>query len=524
MATYAIGDVHGCFTQFMELKNKVEKVDANARFILLGDIVGRGPEDEKMLEWVYNNVTLDGKYQMVRGNHDDTFIEMFGKAEFDTIYSVSRQCRRSAFPDEKEFAHLTDLELMYKYAAFLAQLPLVKQVETGGKKFAIAHAWIENQQKSESSSRKFESEAEAIADAKYWEFHTNLWDRDIKYDGSFEMEYQPRAGELLVHGHTPTIRPKVEIHRGHGVGKVWKLATSVNVDCGLVFSVTKHREEASIYGNLAAYCLETGEATYLWEIEDPYLTNDEEYYEDKQERLVREAEIAKQKRTAAKIKFKPYTDSFEAHLVNEQLLTAVPTEDDRQGISYNFLNDHFMEIYTDDTRYRKKEYDFDFEKELPLALFGERYHRPTHLFLYENSHWYGVKLAKEMIYQLFKYQDEYLLLGVSKLGFFNQRVIISQFARERMVVDVTLRDFPRYEHQKADDILAGDVKLTKDYKYLDHYLEARDSPRLTGLMTCDVYLNRNLLTLKMLKMYDDVSIVRLVTRDGEILTELSQIY
>jgi len=45
---------------------------------LVGDIVSRGTEDAQMLAWAYENVTLDGKYQMVLGNHDDTFIEPFG--------------------------------------------------------------------------------------------------------------------------------------------------------------------------------------------------------------------------------------------------------------------------------------------------------------------------------------------------------------------------------------------------------------------------------------------------------------
>ena len=51
----------------MELLKRIETSDPNARFILVGDIVSRGSEDAQMLAWAYENITLDGKYQMVLG-------------------------------------------------------------------------------------------------------------------------------------------------------------------------------------------------------------------------------------------------------------------------------------------------------------------------------------------------------------------------------------------------------------------------------------------------------------------------
>ena len=33
VSTYVIGDVHGCYSQFMELLKRVEERDPNARFI-----------------------------------------------------------------------------------------------------------------------------------------------------------------------------------------------------------------------------------------------------------------------------------------------------------------------------------------------------------------------------------------------------------------------------------------------------------------------------------------------------------
>jgi len=129
MSTYVIGDIHGCYSQFIELKDRIERKDINSIFILIGDVVARGQEDEKMLAWIYENISLDGKYQMVLGNHDDNFIEIFGEGKFDTIYSLGIKSNNNARPSD-EFNHLyNNKSLMYKYAEFLAKQQLIKRVE-----------------------------------------------------------------------------------------------------------------------------------------------------------------------------------------------------------------------------------------------------------------------------------------------------------------------------------------------------------------------------------------------------------
>ncbi|MCL2193468.1 MAG: metallophosphoesterase [Treponema sp.] len=106
MGIYVIGDIHGCYTQFTELRERIENNDADAVFILAGDIVGRGPEDEKILSWAYENITLNGKYQMVLGNHDDGFMEVFGNGDFETIYSLGEKAGHHYHAPSDEFRHL----------------------------------------------------------------------------------------------------------------------------------------------------------------------------------------------------------------------------------------------------------------------------------------------------------------------------------------------------------------------------------------------------------------------------------
>ena len=68
--TFAVGDVHGCFVEFLSLIDKAQKEQENLRLILLGDIINRGPYSLEMLEW-----TRAKEVELVRGNHEQIFID-----------------------------------------------------------------------------------------------------------------------------------------------------------------------------------------------------------------------------------------------------------------------------------------------------------------------------------------------------------------------------------------------------------------------------------------------------------------
>ena len=68
--TFIVGDIHGCFTEFLELLKKVSYEPKTHRLILTGDMINRGPDSLKILEWVKRE-----KVEVVRGNHEQLFIE-----------------------------------------------------------------------------------------------------------------------------------------------------------------------------------------------------------------------------------------------------------------------------------------------------------------------------------------------------------------------------------------------------------------------------------------------------------------
>ena len=68
--TLIVGDTHGCFREFSALLKKAGYKRQNMRLILLGDMINRGPDSLKVLQWVKANGA-----EAVRGNHEQAFID-----------------------------------------------------------------------------------------------------------------------------------------------------------------------------------------------------------------------------------------------------------------------------------------------------------------------------------------------------------------------------------------------------------------------------------------------------------------
>ena len=61
-ATYVIGDVHGCYNTLIKL---VKKLPKNADLIFVGDLVDKGPNSKKVIDFVIEN-----NYRCIKGNHE----------------------------------------------------------------------------------------------------------------------------------------------------------------------------------------------------------------------------------------------------------------------------------------------------------------------------------------------------------------------------------------------------------------------------------------------------------------------
>lgn len=85
--TWAIGDLQGCFGSFMKLLDKIEFNKQKDMIWLVGDLVNRGEDSLKTLEYVYANKK---NFRVVLGNHDISLIAAYygikkGNSTIETI-------------------------------------------------------------------------------------------------------------------------------------------------------------------------------------------------------------------------------------------------------------------------------------------------------------------------------------------------------------------------------------------------------------------------------------------------------
>lgn len=73
MATYLIGDVHGCYDELIALLHKVEFTWKDTLW-LTGDLVARGPGSLDVLRYVKS---LGDSVRLVLGNHDLHLLAVF---------------------------------------------------------------------------------------------------------------------------------------------------------------------------------------------------------------------------------------------------------------------------------------------------------------------------------------------------------------------------------------------------------------------------------------------------------------
>ena len=261
MSTYVVGDIHGCYKSWIALKRKIEKQDPDAVFILVGDIVDRGPDTMKMLDWALDNITPDGKYQMIIGNHEfeklDILSEFFEQNHSveDTSYSqeVMFDLRQDTYDfKEKMMANKVSVKKLYDIYRFFLSLPYYKEFDITMEKkqqhFIVVHGGLPlpciNK---DETFRKRSILLNTKEDVRA--FQTSLHREDIVW--SRVLIGNPNLKKtIVVHGHTPTIST-MEIAVGAIPAKITFKPHDINVDCGEVYRNTTRN-----MGNLAAIRLE----------------------------------------------------------------------------------------------------------------------------------------------------------------------------------------------------------------------------------------------------------------------------
>lgn len=123
MANILIGDIHGCYTTFMELLDKVNFSSTDTLW-LSGDLVARGEDSLSVLRFVHQN---QNQIKLVLGNHDLHLISLYTKINKKTSVKDNLQSVLEA-PDCEELIFWlrqqplvqidTDLKIILSHAGF----------------------------------------------------------------------------------------------------------------------------------------------------------------------------------------------------------------------------------------------------------------------------------------------------------------------------------------------------------------------------------------------------------------------
>ncbi|HTJ97641.1 MAG TPA: symmetrical bis(5'-nucleosyl)-tetraphosphatase [Rhodocyclaceae bacterium] len=155
MATYAIGDIQGCYAELCDLLEKIAFNPAHDRLWLVGDLVNRGPASLETLRYIKG---LGDRATVVLGNHDLHLImraEGFGRdSKQDTIAPIL------AAPDRDELT------------TWLRHCPLF-HVEG---EFAMVHAGVLPQWSIEKAQALATEVSTMLSKKKkYVDFLANMW-------------------------------------------------------------------------------------------------------------------------------------------------------------------------------------------------------------------------------------------------------------------------------------------------------------------------------------------------------------
>jgi len=234
MKHYVIGDVHGHYDTLLAL---VDKLPKDVRLIFVGDLIDRGPKSMEVVKFV-----REGGHMCVMGNHEELMtahgamvLEAYQKNE--DIYIYNNWFRNGGVATTRSYgvAKLSDgrpvkveesedaLHRFKEDIKWMEQLPLFIELDvehTSGLPVVISHAPVATVWGLRN------------ADSMYKTFRDMaLWNRRDPTKG---------AKIFNIFGHTP-VEFGVEIEDHY-----------VNVDTGCY--VNEHG-----YGELSAYCVESGE-------------------------------------------------------------------------------------------------------------------------------------------------------------------------------------------------------------------------------------------------------------------------
>lgn len=136
MATYAIGDIQGCFTSFTHLLQHIGFNKTRDRLWLVGDLINRGPDSLAMLRWAREQ---DSVLEVVLGNHDlntlgvaEGFVEAHRSDTLQALFAAPDRAELLAWLRGRRMAY-AEGEYLMVHAGVLPQWDAAETLALAGE-------------------------------------------------------------------------------------------------------------------------------------------------------------------------------------------------------------------------------------------------------------------------------------------------------------------------------------------------------------------------------------------------------
>jgi serine/threonine protein phosphatase 1 len=195
MSVYAISDIHGCYSMFLRMLDKIEFDETKDTLYIVGDIMDRGPEIPEMVRWVWEHES--DHVIMLKGNHEDMF---------------------ASYPDPDYYAYYFrrfSTSEIQRLLQWIPSLPSFIEVTVNNTDYILVHAGITQ---------------EILKTGKDPNDYC-IWAREEFYNGT------GIPGKTIVFGHTPMmswmIDQEMSVH-------IWRPKDPsihlIGIDTGAVFA------------------------------------------------------------------------------------------------------------------------------------------------------------------------------------------------------------------------------------------------------------------------------------------------
>lgn len=188
---YIVSDVHGCYSELMQLLKKVKFNDKDT-LIIAGDIIDRGKENIKMIDFVMNSNNVI----QTMGNHEYMMIDWLKTPDINDRLWLGNGGDATL----KEITK-SSIGFIKKATSYISKLPYYYEIAMNGNKYVIAHAYTGDLNNNDAV----------------------IWGGRIARQSMIENQ-----DFVSIVGHLPTVR----------FGEAGKIKTEgnlINIDCGLVY-------------------------------------------------------------------------------------------------------------------------------------------------------------------------------------------------------------------------------------------------------------------------------------------------